>query len=186
MLATYIKSQTFKNSGGYDVVQHQFRLFSGKQVTISITNDDTIDYQTIVYGAVDNLWKSEVLAEAREMLSVEDALARIGHSCDNLSDLPVISDYRRPERYRWTVEISLDPKCVAEGVDLTPESLQSLLLKALPQLQGRVTCDVTSQPDREAVAREMGYKDESDRLTRNKDYAAERARDTRKSWGINR
>lgn len=86
-IATHTECKRFRNSEGYDVVHNTFKLSQpithGKRcdplVTVSVTNDDTCDAQTLVYlGTVDH--DAPVLLREREMLTCAEALTAIGVS----------------------------------------------------------------------------------------------------------
>ncbi len=64
-----------------------------------------------------------------------------------------------PVRYRWTLEIELDPTLVADGADLSdPRQLERLLERAYPHAYAyERSVRMIAEPDPEVVAREMGY-----------------------------
>lgn len=73
----------------------------------------------------------------------------------------------RPARFRWTVEIEIDARWVADGIDLTSAQLQHMLEHAYPYLRSTEVRGTTIEaPDPEDVAREQGYRSAADRIAR--------------------
>lgn len=87
----------------------------------------------------------------------------------------VVESYRieqHAKRYTWTIEISIKPNMVADGIDLSdPRQLERMLESTFPYLMGHERfARVVSAPDAEEVAREQGYKSAADKASRKKGW----------------
>ncbi len=73
-----------------------------------------------------------------------------------------------PTRYRWVVEIEIDPTMVADGLDLTdPRDLHDALTRAFPYTRmSEIGVRVLCTPDLDAIAREQGYKSAAHKRSR--------------------
>lgn len=77
-----------------------------------------------------------------------------------------------PKPYTWTVELTVDASWVADGFDLSDERAKEMLNRELPFAYGHeIAAKVISAPDAERIAKEQGYKNRADRLTRDPAYA---------------
>lgn len=68
---------------------------------------------------------------------------------------------------KWTVVVSVDPSWVADGFDLTSQRAKAMLAKTLPFANNtEIGAKVVQRPDRNKVAKLMGYKSHADRRRR--------------------
>jgi hypothetical protein len=71
------------------------------------------------------------------------------------------------KRFKWTIEIAVDPSWVADGFDCTTERANDMLRGALPYAYGHeLRARVLSAPRPTDIAKAQGYASAADRRRR--------------------
>ena len=66
--------------------------------------------------------------------------------------------------YEWTLKIKVAPAQVADGLDLSPQSMHAALCRAFPLAPGYAfNVEIIEAPDKDEIAQEQGYECAADR-----------------------
>jgi len=64
-------------------------------------------------------------------------------------------------KYKWTVEIEVDPIWVADGIDLTSERMHEILMTYYGHVYSHeITCKTVKAPNPKRIRKEQGYRDD--------------------------